>query len=631
MACAAEDSIEWRYYGADAYGSKYSPASQIHAGNVNDLEIAWTWTSPDQELAEALKIRVGLLKVTPLMVGGVLYLSTSLNQVVALDAGTGKTKWRHDPKAYRKGRPANSGWQHRGLAYWESDDGEDRRILMATGTGELLALNALTGERIDTFGNDGAVDLHTNIIRNAGERRHLGNNAAPIVVKDVIVTSCIVRDFASRIEWPRCPVRGFDVRTGRLMWAFNTLAQEGEPGVETWEEESWRYGGGANAWATFSADPELGYVYVATGTPHNDWYGGHRKGDNHHAESLICIDVTTGKVVWKFQAIHHGLWDYDFAAAPTLANVVVDGKPVKIVAQVSKQAFTYVFDRVTGEPVWPIEERAVPQTDVPGEKTSLTQPFPTKPPPFARQGVTEDDLIDFTPELRAAAIEIMKDFVMGPIYTPPSLLKEDGTGGVMQVPSAAGGANWGGAGVDPETGILYVEAGNMFSMAGVAPTKGGEGVAGYTMGRSKYPRGPEGLPILKPPYGTVTAIDLNLGTIAWQVPHGEGPTDHAAIKHLNLPPLGASSHSGQSNGGPLVTKTLLFVNQVQVGGRGFSQTERFLRAFDKSNGEVLWEQRMNLAPHGTPMTYVHAGRQYVVVAAGGVGEEAQLVAFALPQ
>jgi quinoprotein glucose dehydrogenase len=324
------------------------------------------------------------------------------------------------------------------------------------------------------------------------------------------------------------------------------------------------------------------------------------------------------------------LWDYDFPAAPTLVDIKVDGRRIKAVAQVSKQGFTYVFERATGKPVWPIEERPVPQSSVPGEKTSATQPFPTKPPPFARQGLTTDDLIDFTPELRAEALQIVADYTLGPIFTPPSVVGENGKKGVLQMPSAAGGANWGGAGFDPETGYLFLQSANILSLAAVVKGEPSQKSA-YAIRGAAGPPGPRGLPLIKPPYGVVTAIDLNKGEIAWQVAHGDGPRDHPALKGLNLPPLGASSHSFLSSGGPLVTKTLLFINQVQAQpDLSLSQTELFLRAFDKKTGAVVWEHRMTEPPFGTPMTYSHEGRQYLVVATGGAGTPGRLVAFALP-
>ena len=334
--------------------------------------------------------------------------------------------------------------------------------------------------------------------------------------------------------------------------------------------------------------------------------------------------------MWHFQGVHHGLWDYDFPAAPTLVDITVDGRRIEAVAQVSKQGFTYVFERATGKPVWPIEERPVPQSTVPGEKTSPTQPFPTKPPPFARQGFTTDDLIDFTPELRAEALKIVADYTLGPLFTPPTVVGENGKKGVLQMPSAAGGANWGGAGFDPETGYLFLQSANIVSLAAVVKSDG-EQKSAYTIRGAAGPPGPQGLPLIKPPYGVVTAIDLNKGEIAWQVAHGNGPLDHPALKGLQLPPLGASSHTFLSSGGPLVTKTLLFLNQVQTQpDLSLSQTEFFMRAFDKKTGAVVWEHRMKEPPFGTPMTYLHKGRQYLVVATGGAGTPGRLVAFALP-
>ena len=628
---AADENGEWRYYGGDAASSKFSPLTQINADNVNKLQQAWAWDSPDNALqGNATRQRPSYFKATPLMVDGRLFVSTGFSVVAAIDAGTGATLWQYDPKTYDEGRPTNSGFQHRGVSYWEND--KDKRIVIATGTGKLIALNAETGKPISGFGVEGKVDLQDGITSNEAERRQIGYNAPVSIVRDTIVVGCTVSDGVRTIAMPTCHIRGFDVRTGKQRWIFHTVPQQGEPGVETWRNDSWQYTGNTNAWSMMSVDHELGYVYVPTGTPTNDYYGGHRLGDNLYAESLLCINAETGKLVWHFQGVHHGLWDYDFPAAPNLVDIKVDGKNIKAVAQISKQGFTYVFDRITGQPVWPIEEKPVPQTTVSGEVTSPTQPFPTKPPPFAEQGLTENDLIDFTPELKHTALEIVKNYTIGPMFTPPTV-PTDTNLGTLQRPSAAGGANWGGAGFDPDLGYLFVQAANQYSFVPLRAGDGEQDQPNYIGGgRAPDISALNGLPLTKPPYGTVTAIDLNKGEIAWQVAHGDGPRDHPAIKHLNLPPLGNSSHSFLSNGGPLVTKTLLFINQVQreFDSSRYSSTEFYLRAFDKKTGKVIWEHKMDVPPFGTPMTYMHKGKQYIAVATGGAGSPATLVAYTLP-
>jgi quinoprotein glucose dehydrogenase len=470
------------------------------------------------------------------------------------------------------------------------------------------------------------------LIRNEEDRRTIGFNSPQMIVGDVIVIGCTVFDRPTMPSMPAGHVQAFDVRTGERKWMFHTVPQGAEPGTATWENESWKYSGNTNAWTLFSADPKLGLVYIPTGTPTNDYFGGARPGDNLYAETLLAIDAATGKLRWHFQGVHHGLWDYDFPAAPTLANIKVDGKRIAAIAIVSKQGFTYVFDRATGKPVWPIEERPVPPSTVPGEKTAATQPFPTKPPPFAKQGVSVDDLIDFTPELRAEAMKIVEDYTLGPLFTPPTVIGANGKKGVIQRPAASGGANWGGSGLDPESGYLYLQSSNLASLAAVVPGDPSKQQAAFYIQSPVAPYGPRGLPLFKPPYGVITAIDLNRGEIAWQVPHGDGPREHPELEALNLPPLGASSHSFLSSGGPLVTKTLLFFNQVQTrfDAPGLSASEFFLRAFDKKTGAVRWEKKMSEPPYGTPMTYLHEGRQYLVVATGGAGVPGRLVAFALP-
>jgi quinoprotein glucose dehydrogenase len=380
-----------------------------------------------------------------------------------------------------------------------------------------------------------------------------------------------------------------------------------------------------------SADDELGYVYLPTTTPTNDFYGGHRLGNNLYAESIVCLDAATGRRVWHFQGVHHGLWDYDFPCSPNLVDITVDGKKIKALAQVSKQGFCYVLDRVTGKPVWPIEERSVPPSKVPGERAATTQPIPTKPPAFARQGFTEDDVIDFTPELKAEALKIISEYETGPMFTPPSLIGE-GRKGTLIMPSAAGGANWSGAAFDPETGWLYVPAMNLVMVLGVTQPDQNRSEFKYMRTGPWMPAGPQGLPLSKPPYGTITAYDLNQGKIAWQVPHGEGPRDHPALKDLKLGPLGSAANGVISNGGAIVTKTLLFAIQdvedpAQMTRMG---KEGYLRAWDKKSGGLLWEKKFSPAPHGTPMTYLYQGKQYIVLAAGGEDQKSELLAFALP-
>jgi quinoprotein glucose dehydrogenase len=427
-------------------------------------------------------------------------------------------------------------------------------------------------------------------------------------------------------------VRGFDVRTGKELWQFHTIPQEGEFGNETWEKDSWRHTGAANVWGSLTADPELGYVYLPTSTPTNDYYGGHRPGNNLFAESIVCLDAKTGRRVWHFQMVHHGIWDYDATAAPLLVDITVGGKRIKAVAVVTKQAFTYVFDRVTGQPVWPIEERPVPKGSVPGEWYSPTQPFPTKPPAFDRQGLTMDDLIDFTPALKQEAATILNDYVYGPIYTPPSFVG-DGKRGTILMPGAGGGANWHGAAVDPETGYLYVPSRTAPSVIQIDKADKTRSDFDYMRGGGAGLRGPQGLPLYKPPYMRLTAIDLNAGTIAWMVPLGDGPRQR--VIDLGMPdpgPLGGGAYTG-----PLVTKDLLFIglrgneapDLVFGPARQIPKTtESVLRAFDKRTGETLHSVVLAVSPTGSPMTYMADGKQYIVLAYG-IASSAGLVGLAL--
>ncbi len=628
---------EWRTYAGDQGSTKYSPLDQIDAANFEDLRIAWRWQSADGALdLEALRERLGEFsirgfQVTPLMIGGTLYLSTALYQVAALDAGTGETRWVYDPRVYEEGRPTH-GYGSRGIAYWSGDDGGDERIFWGTSEGWLHAVDAKTGRPVPGFGAGGRVDLTEGIPRadrgdvNYQGRNLLGVKSPPVVMRDVVVTPTIISDFVIRREAPPGWVKGIDARTGDTRWVFRTVPQADDFGADTWLNESWRYSGNANIWPPMSGDEETGYVFLPTGTPTSDYYGGHRPGDNLFAESVVAVDIETGQRMWHFQAVHHGVWDYDFPAAPTLVDITVDGRPVKALAQVSKQGFTYVFDRVTGDPVWPIEERPVEtDTDLEGEVLSPTQPFPTKPPPFEYQGIGIDDLVDFTPEIRALAVEAVRNFRLGPLFTPPMLSVEGGLQGTIQRPHIAGGASWSGAAVDPETGLLYVPSENRFSVIKYYtpdPAEGGN--LRYTQAdfdSGTQPAMPQGLPLLKPPYSRMTAIDLNAGEHAWMRPNGDGDRlrNHPRLRHLDLPPLG-----GEGHGGPLLTKTLL-ISALSAGG---SDGGPRLVARDKATGGIVGSLDLPAGAIGTPMTYLHDGAQHIALTVGG--EVPELIALRLP-
>ena len=663
---------EWRSYGGDLGSTKYAPLAQIDADNFNDLEIAWRWTSVDGFLSKTMPdgsewwgsydalikaltdetpdlYRVGHppnrsnLQATPLMIGGVLYFNTPLSQGVAVDATTGETLWVFNPKSYEEGTTAMTvTWRQRGVAYWTDEIG-DERIFWGTGNGRLVCVHAKTGRPCEDFGDHGMIDAMAGLPRAIREDRDYLNamlysiQSPPIVVRDKVIHGSSIADRRTMKEAVPGWVRAWNVRTGEHEWDFHTVPASGDEfGADTWLHESWRYSGNANVWTMPSGDNELGYVYLPTGTATNDYYGGHRLGENLFAESLICVDVETGRRVWHFQAVHHGLWDYDLPAAPNLIDITVDGRPVKAVAQVSKQGFVYTFDRVTGEPIWPIEERPVdPDSNIPGEVPSPTQPFPTKPAAFEYQGVTIGDLVDFTPEIRQMALEAVKDYELGPLFTAPSIPVEGSTQGTLFRPTGGGAANWSGAAVDPETGFLYVPSRNS---AGVIQYYQPDPVNGATLrythgapeaqrlardranGRSG-PRMPQGLPLLKPPYSRMTAINMNTGDHAWMVPLGDGDRvrNHPRLRHLNLPPVG-----GDGRGGPLLTETLL-ISALSAGGRNGGPR---LVARDKRTGAELGSVNLPAGAIGTPMTYMVDGTQYIALTVGG--QLPELIAFALP-
>ena len=633
---------EWRSYGGDTGSTKYSPLAQITSENVGDLAVAWRWESADGRFDldnlrayypalqignDTSNVSINGLKGTPLMVGDTLYLTTALSQVAAIDAATGETRWVHDPQSYAAGIPIMVlGFSSRGLAYWT--DGEAARIIWATGDAMLHAVDAATGEPVQEFGDDGSVDLMRGIRRARRDPPPINYSVTspPVVCNDVVIVGSAVSDQPRFKESPTGYVRGFDARTGELRWTFHTIPLPGEVGYDTWQDGSASYTGNANVWTMMSADPELGYAYLPVGNATNDHYGGHRPGTNLFANSLVCVECATGERVWHFQLVHHDLWDYDPPAAPNLVDITVDGRAIKAVAQVTKQAFTFVFDRVTGEPVWPIDERAVPSSDVPGEWTSPTQPFPTAPPPYDRQGVTEADLIDFTPELRADAIEILQDYVHGPIFTPPSLI---GTGpgdtrGTIELPGYTGGANWNGAAFDPQAGLLYVPSATQPIIPALVELGPDRSNLRYSRGRMRPPGGPDGLPLFKGPYGRITAIDLNRGDIAWQRANGIGSPairDHERLRGVDLPLLG----SGRDF--LLLTRTLLLSGQQTPGADG----AWVLAARDKATGELLAEIPLPGRAIGAPMSYEAGGKQFIALTVRGArGGPPELVALALP-
>jgi quinoprotein glucose dehydrogenase len=625
---------EWRYWGGDEGSSRYSPLDQIDGDNAMDLEIAWRWFGANYGPQVDY-----IYRGTPIKVGNRLYnVAGSRRAVVSIDPETGETLWmwrmRDNPRWAASTRQ-NYG---KGVAYGEVDG--RGRILVITPGYYMAALDAETGRPIESFGEDGIVDLHVGLgdypfdpEMGVYESGDITSSSPPIIVGDVIV----VGNSHDRGYYPEKKenipghVRGYDLRTGEQKWIFHVLPQPGEFGHDTWENDAWTYTGNISAWAPLSADSERGIVYVPTDTPTNDYFGGFRPGDNLYGTSLIALNADTGQRVWHFQMVHHDVWNMDNPDAPHLVDITVDGEEIPAVAAVTKQGFTYVFNRETGEPVWPIEELPVPQSDVPTEQTSPTQPHPTKPAPFEMQGMEEDHLIDFTPELRAQAIEIASQYRWGPVFTPPSLWEdEDGTNGAFVVPGANGGANIpGGAAVDPETGMLYVASQRGHSVISLIPGDQRSEVVGGEDSNMDYVsrgpgglRGPQGLPLLKPPYGSITAIDLNTGEHAWQIPNGDTPasiSEHPALQGIDIPRTGKNAHANI-----LVTRTLLFYGE----GRG---QEPLLHVVDKATGEELYTIDLPAPTNTAPMSYMHNGRQYIVLSCAGPGEPAQLVALALPE
>lgn len=606
---------EWPVYGGDLAGTKYSPLADINTQNVARLEAAWEW-KPGEDALPAFGTRPGTFQNTPLMIDNVLYISTPYNRVAALDAESGQELWSYDPKAYEDGQPPNgTGFVHRGVAAWR---GDGRLRIFMNSRYRLIALDASTGKPISSFGENGEVDLSAGLIWPIN-KKHYTNTSPPLVFRDLVIVGNGVGDRLVYKNDPPGDVRAFDARTGKRVWAFHPIPQRGEFGNETWQDDSWKFTGHTNVWAPMTLDERRGLLYLPLSTPSNDFFGGRRIGANLFAESLVCLDAATGTRRWHYQTVHHGLWDYDLPSPPNLVTITVGGKRIDAVAQLTKQGFTFVFDRTTGTPVWPIEERPVAPSDVPGEKAWPTQPFPTRPPTIAEQGMALDDGFDLTADLKAATQAELKKYRLGPLYTPPTFQ------GTVMRPGLIGGANWGGGAFDPESGILYVKTSNTPHIARLerpdrsdANPRASEVDADYVRGGSTNAEFMNGIPFNKPPYGHLTAIDLNKGEIAWRVTMGDTPElrRHPALEGVTLPDrLGAAGAPGA-----IVTKGGL----VFVGGG-----DAALNVFDKATGKELLRLTLPRRTSGTPMTYrSRSGRQFVVIGTGS-GRDASLMAFAV--
>ncbi len=692
---------DWTYYNADLTGSKYSPLDQINGKNFNTLEVAWRFKTDMLGPRPEYK-----LEGTPVAVNGVLYTTGGTRRsVVALDGATGELIWAHSIREGRRAGVSPRQLSGRGVSYWT--DGKEERILYVTTGYRLVALNAKTGAIINSFGTNGMVDLKVGAVKGRGDQINLedgeiGLHATPAIVKDVAIVGSSFREGAT-VEThnnTKGLVRAYDVRTGKLLWTFNTIPRPGEFGNDTWEKESWAENGNVGVWTQITVDEELGLVYLPVETPTSDYYGGHRPGNNLFAESIVCVDLKTGQRKWHFQLVHHPLWNYDMSSAAILANIVVNGKPIKALAVPGKQGFVWVFDRVTGQPVWPIEERAVPASDIPGEKTSPTQPFPTKPPAYSRNTLSvPDDLIDFTPAIRAQAIEQLKRYRLSPwMYNPPMLGDTNGILGAINMGNAIGGTNWPGVAYDPETHTIFAQANNVnITSTSMAPPPKGfsdinyvSGIAGrefrevlgpgdccaadspraiaqieaarataVTQGTSPAVSAPvggggagaatganaagagagqlfgglnvEGLSILKPPYGTIAAVNLDRGEITWRVAHGDTPDNvrnHPLLKGMTIPKTGQAGTSGI---GLMATKTLVVMGDPQMTTTPEHPRGAMLRAYDKTNGNQVGVVLMPAPQSGSPMTYLAGGRQYIVVAISGGNYSGEYLAFALPR
>lgn len=611
---------DWPLYHGGEFSQRYSPLDQINADNVQELEIAWRFST--QGIGPDL---VYNNPATPLEIDGTLYTNVgSTRNVMALDATSGQILWIYRYQEGDRFDEAPRKGSGRGVAYWT--DGEVKRVIDVSPGYHMVSLDAETGLPDPEFGDNGTVDLMVGV-RNGDDPRYpypdIGLSAPPFIMNDVIVVGAAHRTGGrprSKFN-TKGDIRGFDVRTGERLWTFHTIPEMGEVGYETWLDEGVDFTGNSGVWAPMSGDPELGHVYLPVEDPTGDYYGGDRPGANLFSSGIVALDVLTGERQWHFQFIHHDIWDWDVPAAPVLIDLP-NGRDV--VMSVTKQAWVYAFDRHTGEPIWPIVERPVPAGDVPNEWYAPTQPFPTWPEAFDVQGFDEDNLIDFTPELKALALEAIADFRLSPsIFTPPSLADApDGTRGLLSLPSSTGGANWEGSAIDPETGILYVPSRTQLQVLALA--KNPESDIDLSQGFGvRIPR-IQGLEVVKPPYGRVTAIDMNSGDHLWWIPNADTPeriANHPLMEGVDLPPTGVPTRAGV-----LLTKTLLFVAE----GNGSADAGPTMRAVDKQTGDIIAEIELPDNQVGLPFTYEHEGIQYLAMfVGGGTRGVAELVAYTL--
>ncbi len=666
---------EWPSYNADVKGTRYSPLDQINASNFNKMEVAWRFKTDNFGPFPEYK-----LEGTPVMAKGVLYTTAGTRRsVIALDGKTGELIWSHSLREGKRAAVAPRQLSGRGVSYWTDGKGDERILYVTTGY-RLVSLNAKTGAVIPSFGKEGIVDLKVGVVKGRGlqidlEGGEIGIHSTPIIVGNVAIIGSAMREGATVESHDNTKglVRAYDVRTGKQLWTFNTIPRPGEFGGNTWENESWAINGNVGVWTQITVDEELGLVYLPVETPSSDYYGGHRPGDNLFAESLVAVDLKTGQRRWHYQFVHHPIWNFDMSSAPILADVTVDGKPRKVVAVPSKQAWLYVFDRATGVPIWPIEEKAVPQSDVPGEKTAPTQPHPPEKLRYARNWFRiPDDLIDFTPELRTQALERSKRFRWATTpYNPGMLGDVNGMLGAVVVGTAT---NWPGGGYDPENHIVFAPAGNMPGIRSiVAPPAGFSdiryvaGVAGQpfqevlgpgdccaadsprTAARAAEARAAavappppppaptgnvglnvQGLPMVKPPYGLLAAVNLDRGEVMWQTPHGDTPDAirlHPLLKGINIPKTGQPGTQGV---GLLVTKTLVIMGDPQITAPPGRPRGAMLRAYNKMTGEQVGEILLPAPQSGSPMTYRVDGKQYILVAVSGGPYSGEYLSFGLP-